>query len=150
MTLNVIVSHPYYLSDIQHLKARWSSGMILAQGARGPGFNSRTSPVNVKTVSVGLCLQCGPRFFFIKWSLSSSRFIYNLPHKLNCDLINDPSMLLAGSLQEYVCTYVKQIPHLCLVSRLRKKLQNIILGMHERKNKCSKGERPPKNESTCS
>lgn len=24
---------------------RWSSGMILASGARSPGFNSRTSPV---------------------------------------------------------------------------------------------------------
>ena len=32
-------------------KARWSRGMILASGARGPGFKSRTSPSNQAPVA---------------------------------------------------------------------------------------------------
>ena len=35
--------------------AAWSSGMILAQGARGPGFNSQSSPVGTHK-----CLQAPP------------------------------------------------------------------------------------------
>ena len=34
------------LLDLVHCQlAAWSSGMILASGARGPGFNSRSSPI---------------------------------------------------------------------------------------------------------
>ena len=39
--------------------AAWSSGMILASGARGPGLNSRSSPCASQTRSV-----CGPVHFF--------------------------------------------------------------------------------------
>ena len=41
-------SKSFYTDIICHLdintSARWSSGMILASGVRGPGFNSRTGP----------------------------------------------------------------------------------------------------------
>ena len=30
--------------------AAWSSGMILASGARGPGFNSRSSPFSIAAI----------------------------------------------------------------------------------------------------
>ena len=39
---------PWLATD--HL-AVWSSGMILASGARGPGFNSRTGPIRMLILS---------------------------------------------------------------------------------------------------
>ena len=39
------------------VSAAWSSGMILAQGARGPGFNSRSSPLTSHAMQTH---PCGP------------------------------------------------------------------------------------------
>ena len=41
-----------------HQQAAWSSGMILASGARGPGLNSRSSPFQLSKID-----QCGKIHF---------------------------------------------------------------------------------------
>ena len=40
-----VQEHQTLLSGPGQVWARWSRGMIRASGARGPGFNSRTSPL---------------------------------------------------------------------------------------------------------
>ena len=37
-------------AEVFTVSAAWSSGMILAQGARGPGFNSRSSPLTSQAI----------------------------------------------------------------------------------------------------
>ena len=37
--------------------ACWSSGMIRASGARGPGFDSRTGPI-LKNIKIGSMVEC--------------------------------------------------------------------------------------------
>ena len=40
----IVVCSSSLRAKVFTVSAAWSSGMILAQGARGPGFNSRSSP----------------------------------------------------------------------------------------------------------
>ena len=44
----------FYRNPSHYVMACWSSGMIRASGARGPGFDSRTGPINLHQQDLAL------------------------------------------------------------------------------------------------
>ena len=53
----IVVCSSSLRAKVFTVSAAWSSGMILAQGARGPGFNSRSSPLAAHGMQTH---PCGP------------------------------------------------------------------------------------------
>ena len=74
-----VASFPDILLDKAYVSlAAWPGGMILASGARGPGFNSRSSPFLFSAVAL-----CNGKFIF----LNTRSIIVN--STMNCKLLND-------------------------------------------------------------
>ena len=61
------------ISSDKHL-AVWSSGMILASGARGPGFNSQNSPLGQRNAL------CNPLFCHCQWVIATMGLACALLH----------------------------------------------------------------------